>query len=323
LSEFPIQGLIRTEIALAEAYAAGGYHKQADEHLAQAREVSDGAVHYDSHSQRLQVDFLLAEGVVQLAKDQHEAAHRTLTEAARVTRQAYGDMDVRAARISSMLGRIAKKRCRYADAIEHYSAAWEVRDHLHGLMAEETVRLQLQIAEAQYLQGEIPEAIRTQVNVVEKLQQTGKLPVLLVDALAQLARWHENQNCDADALTVLQAAEKIVCDNLGPETSKAVEIKSDIALLHLKLGDHDTALQYLNDVHYYERCLHGSHSANVGKVLKALGTVHMVKGNTDAAEQSLYQALRIFEADYPLNNAIIRDLHAKLQRCHDQGPPPS
>merc|ERR1719261_347226 len=107
-------------------------------------------------------------------------------------------------------------------------------------------------------------------------------------------------------------SKKTVFENLGPENAKAVAIKSDIALLHLKLGDHNTALQYLNDVHYFERCLHGSQSINVARTLKALGTVHMVKRNVVDAEQCLYQALRIFEADYPPNNAIIRDIHAKL-----------
>merc|ERR1712118_417535 len=90
---------------------------------------------------------------------------------------------------------------------------------------------------------------------------------------------------------------------------------------YLKLGDHDTALQYLNDVHYFERCLHGSQSINVARTLKALGTVHMVKRNLDDAENCLSQALRIFEAEYPPNQAIIRDIHAKLNSLASMSRP--
>lgn len=312
LYDFPIQALVRAEITLAEAYATGMYLKQADEHLARAREVIGGGIYDDAQCQRMQVDVLIAEGTVQLAKDQADAAHRSLMEAARLTREAYGDMDIRSARIQNMLGLIAQQRGRYVDAIDHFSAAWEVREYVNGAQAEETVRLRLRIAEAQYLHGQAEEAISTQNQIIEKLQQTSTFPALLVDASTQLARWYEAQNNDPDALKVLQAVEKTVCDNLGPENAKAVAIKSDIALLHLKLGDHNTALQYLNDVHYFERCLHGSQSINVARTLKALGTVHMVKRNVGDAEQCLYQALRIFEVDYPLNTAIIRDIHSKL-----------
>ncbi|CAE7574810.1 unnamed protein product, partial [Symbiodinium pilosum] len=71
------------------------------------------------------------------------------------------------------------------------------------------------------------------------------------------------------------------------------------------------ALQYLNDVHYLERRLHGSQSTQVARTLKALGSVQLVLGKNFEAESCLRQALRIFEIDNH-NAAIVRDIHAKL-----------
>jgi len=91
-----------------------------------------------------------------------------------------------------------------------------------------------------------------------------------------------------------------------------VDIKRDIALLQLKLKKNDEALQYLNEVHYFERCLHGSQSNNVARTLKALGTVYLAKRSLSEAESCLRQSLRIFENEHPPNIAHIRDIQAKL-----------
>lgn len=316
LSEFPIQGLLRAQIALANAYAAGGYLKQADDHLAQARETIGGSVYDDAQCQRIQVDVLITEGAVQLAKEQLDASHRSLVEAARLTRETYGEQDERSARIQQMLGTIALQRGHFKEACDHFSDAWQVHEDLHGDKAEQTLKLRLQVAEAQYRNNETDEALQWQEAVVKTLQQTEPLisASLLVDASAQLARWYELQSRDDDAVRVLTDAETLVSNPeiLGPENTKAVGIKSDIALLHLKLGNHATALQYLNDVHYFQRCLHGSQSISVARTLKALGTVHMVRRNFSDAEQCLYQALRIFESDVAPDAAIVRDIHSKL-----------
>jgi len=311
LFEFPIQDVIRAQIALADAYTAGKYLKQASEHIAQAREALIEVVHDDAQSQRMKVDILTAEGRIHLAKDNHGAAQSSLTSAARLIREVYG-MDARTARVQSLLGDIAMAQGRFVDAIDHFSAAWEAQEDTSGAEAEETIKLRLRIAEAQHRDGQVEEAMMVQWKIIEKLKQIGAFPGLLVDASAQLARWHENNGAYADALAILQVVESTVFENLGPDNAKAVQIKSDIALLHLNLQDYDTALLYLNDVHYFERCLHGSQSTNVARTLKALGTVHMYKKNVDDAEQCLCQALRIFEADYPPNNVMIRDIHSKL-----------
>jgi tetratricopeptide (TPR) repeat protein len=242
LYDFPLQGLLRAEIMLAEAYAAGGYLKQADEHLTQVREVGGGNLYDDVQCQRLQVDILIAEGVVLLAKakrhekeaslskEQHDVAHRTLTDAAGLARESYGDFDLRAARIQDMLGQIAQLRGQFADAFDHFSRAWEVQECVNGAFSEETLRLRLRMAEARYHDGKPDEAIDYQSSVVKELQQNSAFPSLLVDASARLARWYEAQSRDPEALVILQAAEKTVSENLGPENAKSVDIKSDIAL---------------------------------------------------------------------------------------------
>merc|ERR1740121_2354660 len=149
-------------------------------------------------------------------------------------------------------------------------------------------------------------------QAIRRLKEAGALPDIFVKSSDKIARWLEDNNQDREALEYLKEAEQTVTDNHGPEDSTTVDIKRDVALMQLKLGEYDTALEYLNEVHYLERRLHGSKSINVGRTLKALGTVHLVKQNVAEAEQCLIQALRIFEAEHPAHGAIIRDIHAKL-----------
>eukprot|EP00929_Paragymnodinium_shiwhaense_P109752 TRINITY_DN76264_c0_g1_i1.p1 TRINITY_DN76264_c0_g1~~TRINITY_DN76264_c0_g1_i1.p1 ORF type:complete len:398 (+),score=97.74 TRINITY_DN76264_c0_g1_i1:79-1272(+) len=311
---FPLQPLVKAQATLAEAYAAGGYYKQAHEHLAKAREVSFGGIYDDAQCQQIQVDLLLADGAIRLSQQEFEAAHASLLEAARLVREVYGEMDVRAARIHTMLGDVAKQRGRHSEAIDHFCAAWEVRECLDGADGEETIRTHCRIAEVEYLDGRKAEAIERQQKVVSMLERQNLLAGLLVNSCSQLSRWLEGEGRDAEALEAMQAAEKTILESTGAEDVKAVEVKRDVALLHLKLGDHETALQYLNDVHFYERRLHGSGSINVARTLKALGTVHLVRRNLEDAEQCLLQALRIFQAEYPSHQNIVKDIHAKLQR---------
>jgi tetratricopeptide (TPR) repeat protein len=313
LHDFPPQPLVRAQAALAEAYAVGGYIHQAHDHLARAREVCRGAVYDDAQSQRLQVDLQISEGRVLLAEGQPARSKAQLEEAARRTRDVYGEGDVREARIQTMLADLAQKGASSMDeALKHLQQALVVREALEGKDCEEAVRLQLRMAELERQSGKSKEALNRQRSVVESLRQANAHPEILVDSSLQLARWLEAKGQDQAALETLEAAEVTVAADLDPEGEKAAEVKKDVALMLLKIGQHDKALQYLNDVHYLERCLHGSQSANVARTLKALGTVHLVGKRFDEADRCLRQALRIFEAEHPPNQAIIRDIHNKL-----------
>jgi len=314
LYEFPLKDLVSAQILLAEAYAGGGYFKQAHDHLAKAKEACSGGIHEDGHSQHLQVDFLIAQGAIQIAEEKWGPAERMLTEAARAAREVFGEHTSRSARVHTLLGQIAQRHERFDVAAEKFMAAWEINEMLHGSKAEDTIRLKVQIAEMLYSGGRSEQALFEQNKSVQTLRQIGTCPGLLVESLSQLARWLENQGRenDKEALACLQEAETIVEESFGKEDPRIVEIKRDIALLYLKMSNQEVALQYLQHVEYLERRLHGSQSTNVARTLKALGTVHMVRRNVGEAEQCLLQALRIFEADYPPNNAIIKDIRAKL-----------
>lgn len=315
---FPlIQDLVRAQVLLAEAYAEGGYYRQASDHLARAREACNGGVHDDTQVKRLQVDLLTAEGVIYMTQERYDLAEPTLAEAARAVREVLGEKSMPAAKVHRLIGQIAQLSQRYADAIEHFRVAREAQECFLGPTGEEVVELRVSMAECMYANGDHEDALSEQKEVIATLQESEQFPALHVDALSQQARWLENMGRDRDleALQALKDAEEVVERNekdVGPESAKAVEVKRDIALLHLKLGDHDTALQYLQTVEYLERRLHGSQSTNVARTLKALGTVHMVRNRVPEAEECLRQALRIFEADYQSNAGIIRDIHAKL-----------
>lgn len=322
---FPFQDVVRAQAELAEAYATGGYPKQAKDHLARAREACGVGVHDNCQSQRLQVDLLAAEGVMHFSEEQFDKAEKILEEAARLGREVIGESDFRVARVDSLMGQLALRRKQYAKAGKHFAAARDVHEAVGSADSEEALQLRLRIAEALHGDGRREEALRQQREAVATLKEWDTSPDLLVGALSQLARWLENEGSDydAEALKALQDAEEKVKHSLGHEDLKdletnrdvalqAVDIKRDIALLHLKRGRHEEALQFLQSVEYLERRLHGSQSTNVGKTLKALGTVHLVRQQVAEAEQCLLQALRIFESDFPPNTAIIRDIHAKL-----------
>lgn len=318
LYQFPlIQDLVRAQLALAEAYAEGGYFRQATDHHARAREVCSGGVHDDTQMRRLQVDLLIAEGVIYMAQERYDLAEPTLSEAARVVREVLGEHSPAAAKVHQLMGLVAQLEQKYGDAIEHYRAAREAQESFVGETAEIVLQLKLSIAESLYADRQHDEALKVQKDVVADLRDTEQSPVMHVDALSQLARWLENlgREHDEEALEALQDAEVIVdsSTSIGKESPKAVEVKRDVALLHLKMGHHDIALQYLVTVEYLERRLHGSQSTNVARTLKALGTVHMVRNHVVEAEDCLRQALRIFEADYQSNSGIIRDIHVKLK----------
>jgi len=351
LYEFPLMPLLQAEVALAEAYASGGFFKQAREHIARAREGSN-SIHIDAQCQRLQVDVQIAEGVLLLGEGQSENARAALREGHRLARSLYGENDLRIGRVSVLLGELAEQKASWcesearrlervrptsgqiaalkgqakeqrAQVIDCFADAWAVHEQVDGPSAEQTIRILIRVAEAEHEDGRADDAIvtmRQALQSLEKLQSVNKKHVLLlVDAAAQMARWLEAQGDDDEALRFLNVAEKAAAESLDEENAKAVEIRRDKALLHLKLGSrdashYDQALQYLHDVHYYQRRLHGSQSTNVARTLKALGTVHMARRNYVEAEQCLHQALHIFKVEPTQNAGVVRDIHAKLKQ---------
>lgn len=314
LHEFPIRDLVVSQVALAEAYVSGGYLKQAHDHLARAKETCSVDVHDDGQALRLQVDLLIAEGFYFLALKDFEASSRALQEAHRIGRKVYGELSMRVARIHDLLGQIAQNQHCFPQAAEHLFAASQIREKIGDPSDEESLTLRLRAADSLHVAGRSQEAIDELRRLSLDLQKFGGMPSTLVDVFSQLARRLEEcgPENDNDALRILQEAERVAEEQIGTEDAKVVDVKREIALLHLKLDNHVIALQYLQHVEYLERRLHGSQSPNVARTLKALGTVYMVQHNMNKADQCLQQALRIFESDYPPNKEIVRDIRSKL-----------
>lgn len=320
LYDFPLPDLVRAHVALAEAYAAGRYFKQGVEQIRKGREVTENGIYDDAQCQRLEVELQISEGCAQLEANNADMAYQTLTEALRLCRVVYGDMDLRCARAHEMLGRIASLRGEYDIALDHVSSAWEAREHLLGSESELTIRLWIQMAQVHYMDGNLDEALRLQTISMQQLLTMNQFPQLAIEASTRLAKWQEEAGKDQDALQSLMDAEKAIMDNLGRDDVRTVEVKRDLALLHLKLGKPETALQYLWDVQYLERKMYGAQSVAVARTLKALGTVHMVRKNYPDAEQCLMQALHIFEANQSSVD-VVRDIHAKLSHVQGQAVP--
>lgn len=215
--------------------------------MVQAREVCGGGVYDDIQCQRLQADLLASEGAIELAEGRLALAEKALQESLRLGREMRGDMDSWAARLHIMLGEVKQRQRRFDEAVDHYSAAWEVHEFRDGADGISTLRARLKVAEAEHLSGREDSAIESQKAVVDALRRLKTLPDVLVDAAATLARWLEGLGRDKEALEALLVSEQLVAENLGVEDPRAVDVKRDAALLYLKLGDHDAALQYLND----------------------------------------------------------------------------
>lgn len=314
---FPLAHAIRAKLALAEAYAGGKYFAQAREHIGAAELSASSDIEDALQSKRLKVDCLIAEGVVHLEEgaEHFDDAKQCLARANRMTQEVYGDGDERLARIHGMLGRIALQQEDFPRAKDHFEDAMLI--HSEFPEGEEHVRLQLQVAEAVYLGGDVDEAIRQQDDIVSNIHNAEALPVVLADASMRLATWLSKEDRADEALKALETAEKAVVENLGQEDAKAVDIKREIAIQHLKLGDNNKALQCLQDVEFLARRLHGSQSRSVARTLKALGYVHCKVQNYSKAEQCYLQALRIFEIDQTGSRAIIRDIQASLGALAD------
>lgn len=291
------QELLCAETRLAEAYSSGGYPEQAREHLRRAQEMLGDMD--DVTRRRHQVDLLIADGALHLAEGRLDVAQDVLSRACQLARDLHGDAD-RTARGHDLLGQVAFTQGWYAEAYEAFSSALEIRTSLGAPEAA----LCLRIAETLHRDGRVAEALDSQRGAITLFTRLG-CPRL--DASIQLARWLEAEGSDEEALQVLRDA-KVA----NPDSVEAVDVKRDTALLCLKLGQQDLALQLLHDVHYLERRLHGSQSAQVARTLKALGTVHLVRKEFTEAEQWLLQALRIFELDCD-SAAIIQDIHSKLK----------
>merc|ERR1711971_1303528 len=140
LYEFPVKDVVLAQCTLAEAYAIGGYMKQAYGHLSAARETCTAGVHDDLQAQRLEGDLLIVEGIMLFEEGRFVEAERMLSQAGRAGRQIYGEYTTRVAKVHSLLGQIAQKCDRFSEAAEHFMAAWAVHESVSSPEGEETMR---------------------------------------------------------------------------------------------------------------------------------------------------------------------------------------
>eukprot|EP00913_Durusdinium_trenchii_P035843 g33540.t2 len=317
LHQFPLQPLIQAQAALAEAYGQGGYFVQAKEHLAQARDVCSGGVYDELQCRRLQADLLASEGAVAFAEGQLEVAEKVLLDAARLGRETRGELDRFTAHVHILLGQVATQRGHVDKAIDHFSDAWQAHEDLDGRTGEPTLRVRLRMADAQRRLAARAEKAVQELQAVVEILKSEDLPTLLVESSSRLSHWLLEDERDEEAFQALQTAEAACQKHFGEEDPKAIDVKRHMASLHIKLGRKKEALEYLKDVHYFERRLHGSQSVQVARTLKALGTVYAADGQLTEAEQSYQQALRIFETDRVPNAHFIHEIHAMLTSMHE------
>jgi len=318
LHRFPLQPVIQAQATLAEAYGQGGYFAQAKQHIMQAREVCNGGISDKLQCQRLQADLLASEGSICFAEGQLEAAEKVLMDAARLGRETRGGLDRFTAQVHILLGQVATQRGNVDKAIDHFSDAWEAYEDVDGRTAEPTLRVRLQMAEAQRNDMSqkavetLQDVVKILVEILEEKEGVHQLSQLLVESSLRLALWLQADERDEEAFEALEIAESACKKNFSEEDLMAIDVKRHMASLHIKLGRKKEALKYLKEVEYFERRLHGSQSVQVARTLKALGTVYRADGNEAEAEQNFHQALKIFEMDRHQNAAFIRDIHAML-----------
>lgn len=296
---------------LGESYASGEYLEQAYEHWLKAKQVAETSVYDDGIARRLEVPLLSLEGFILLQSGHLAEARGKLQRALELSFAVYGKHDPRRASVQELLGRIATSEQLYPEALDYISAAYDQRVADLGPTHETSIRLWLQLAHVHYLAGEVDEALARQARVLDLLVQHDPNPGLLVETAVQLAAWQEEAGLDGEALRSRQIAEQVTEENGGKHDPQLVRIKRDIALLVLKQGENERALEYLQEVEHLERQLYGSSSLAVARTLKAIGTVHLVLHALGPAEEALAQALMIFERNQAAPHQA-EDIRVKL-----------
>ena len=98
-----------------------------------------------------------------------------------------------------------------------------------------------------------------------------------------------------DALNSLKEVEVIykkLYDLYSPQTCK---VKRSISLLYLKVDMNEDAMAELQEVKDLEERVYGGDSGELGKTLKVIGTILILKKDYEQARQYLNKALKIFE----------------------------
>lgn len=225
IHRFPLQPVIQAQAALAEAYGQGGYFAQAKQHITQAREVCNGGIYGDLQCRRLQADLLASEGTICFAEGQLEAAEKALMDGTRLGRETRGGLDRFTAQVHILLG--------------------QAYEDIDGRTAEPTLRVRLQMAEAQRTADddrsqkaveELQDVVRILVEILEGKEGVPQLPRLLAESSLRLALWLQADERDQEAFQALEIAENTCKKNCSEEDLMAIDIKRHMASLHIKLG---------------------------------------------------------------------------------------
>ena len=79
-----------------------------------------------------------------------------------------------------------------------------------------------------------------------------------------------------DSVNYFKIAEEIYSLLYSKVHPKTCKVKRNIALLYIKLHEHEKALQELFEIETLERAIHGDSSVHLGKTLKIIGTIYLM-----------------------------------------------
>ncbi|CEM12619.1 unnamed protein product [Vitrella brassicaformis CCMP3155] len=309
---------------LAEAYIRGGYPEQARHHLKDAQSVVS-KLRSSLDRDRLMTELNGSTAYLLLIHEQNvSAATKKLSAAARLCVGVHGESNLYYAKLQVWLALAAIELKNWDTALDHLSAAWEIREDMLGLQHEGTVEVWLRMAETQWASGQKDDAIALIRRAVETLEESSPSSALLIESAFRLSEWMHAKGDTEEAMDLLESAAGIATEVLGHEHPNTIKGMRNLALLQCKADRHDLAFNSLKDVLELERHLFGELSVAVGRTLKALGTVCVVQRRFHDASEYYKASLRVFQC-HPSHPDAIRDLRQKLRTLSRYAPrvPPS
>lgn len=220
-----------------------------------------------------------------------------LEKSLKMNKTVLGEEDISNASIYLTLSKVYSKKKDYDKALNQLSKAWELTETKFGKDSIEIAQVYLDMAKVYHKKKEFEEAIEHQLHAVNNFrnreedynqESTAKMMITLSD-------WYGKVEKLDEAINWLRETEKLYEYIYGSIDKKTTKIKRDIALLLLKDGKYDEALEEVLQVEEQERQLYGETSLQLGKTYKLIGTLYILRRMQSEAKAYLQKAQTIFE----------------------------
>ncbi|CAI2369805.1 unnamed protein product [Moneuplotes crassus] len=289
--------LVKAYCSLGEAYLSQKYYEQALDHLTNALKLNGTLFSQFEETKKFHAYILTLLGKCYMEAGSLNDALGLLEKSLKMNKTVLGEEDISNASIYLTLSKVYSKKKDYDKALNQLSKAWELTETKFGKDSIEIAQVYIDMAKVYHKKKEYEEAIEHQLHAVNNFrnreedynqESTAKMMITL-------SEWYSKVEKHEDAITWLRETEKLYEYIYGGLDKKTTKIKRDIALLLLKDGKYDDALEEVLQVEEKERQLYGETSLQLGKTYKLIGTLYILRRMQNEAKAYLQKAQTIFE----------------------------